>query len=128
MPTHPAIKYEIKDSCPLSSNLHTHPCSYMTHCNNGTISNIYIFTGIYVWGARLIIIILLLLSWASILMLKEKKKTWEHPLKITLSTCNFLFVTNLYIRVIFSIEIYDDQSIKEESHALSGNLSIMLKS
>lgn len=46
---------------------------------------------------------------------KKKKKNWEHPVKITLSTCNFLLVTNLYIRVIFSIEIYDDQSIKEES-------------
>lgn len=46
---------------------------------------------------------------------EKKKKNWEHPVKITLSTCNFLLVTNLYIRVIFSIEIYDDQSIKEES-------------
>ena len=38
MPTHPAIPLEIEDSCLLSSNLYTHPCSYMTHSSNGAIS------------------------------------------------------------------------------------------
>ena len=42
MPTHPAIPLEIEDSCLLSSNLYTHPCSYMTHSSNGAISNVYI--------------------------------------------------------------------------------------